>query len=78
MGGSKADGGQHGTGRELGGMHVGGSSRCEVSGGLGVGADLVVGKGGKAGDGAVRGGKEQKLAVPPGGLESNLRRARLT
>lgn len=70
--------GSTGTGRELGGMHVGGSSRCEVSGGLGVGADLVVGKGGKAGDGAVRGGKEQKLAVPPGGLESNLRRARLT
>lgn len=32
-----------------------------------VGADLVVGKGGKAGDGAVGGGKEQKRAVPGGG-----------
>lgn len=64
MGGSKADGGQPGMGRELGGMHVG---EQPVGGRARVGADLVVGKGGKAGDGAVGGGKEQKRAVPGGG-----------
>ncbi len=53
--------GSRGMGRELGGMHVGGAAGGEAR----VGADLVVGKG-QAGDGAVRGGKEQKLAVPPG------------